>query len=258
MFTMVHFNLSDINGINSIMTDLFKLFKMTLNPDLTYREFHQYFFGIHPERLEISFIYKDNEIAGFCTSGAYPKKVKGKKVVILRSAFGLLDQYKKGKFPLHGLFYKYMRYKLTHLFTKVYVTGFMANPLMYAMICKYTLQCYPRRNQEVSAEMTSFADNLLESMNLLRKKVNPFVVKIHFQVKFKKQDIERFENSEDEDVRFFLNINPGYNNQEGVLVLVPVTLQNMIYAFIRYLLRGIRKKIDGLSRPAKNHSPATA
>lgn len=242
MFTMAHFNLSDINGVNSIMNDLFKLFKMTLNPDLTYREFHQYFFGIHPERLEISFIYKDQELAGFCTSGAYPKKVNGKRVVILRSAFGLLDEYKKGKFPLHGLFYKYMRYKLSHPFTKVYVTGFMANPLMYAMICKYTLNCYPRRNQVVSEEMTSFADDLLESMNLLRKKVSPFVVKIHFQVKFSHKDIDRFTASDDEDVKFFLEINPGYNNQEGVLVLVPVTIKNMSFTFFRYLFRGIRKK----------------
>jgi hypothetical protein len=255
---MAHFNLSDINGVNSIMNDLFKLFKMTLNPDLTYREFHQYFFGIHPERLEISFIYKDEELAGFCTSGAYPKKVNGKRVVILRSAFGLLDEYKKGKFPLHGLFYKYMRYKLSHPFTKVYVTGFMANPLMYAMICKYTLNCYPRRNQDVSEEMTSFADDLLESMNLLRKKVSPFVVKIHFQVKFRQKDIERFTASEDEDVRYFLEINPGYNNQEGVLVLVPVTIKNMSYTFIRYLLRGVRKKIQTPGPPAKNQSPATA
>lgn len=242
MFTLKNYDLSDVNSIGSISESLYEIFKLTLNPDLTTREFRQYLFGQHPDNLEISFIYSGDNLAGFCTSAAYPRKVRGKKVVILRSAFGLLDTYKNGKFPLHGLFYKYMRYKLKHLFTPVYVAGFMANPLMYAMICKYTLTCYPRRNNAASPEVLEFADDLLDSMNLIRKKVAPFVLKIHFQVKFKPLDVERFEASTDKDVQYFLNINPGYREQMGVMVLVPVTIPNMIYTFVRYLFRKIRKQ----------------
>lgn len=244
MFTLKNYDLSDVNSIDNPMDVLYGIFKQTLNPDLTPREFHQYLFGQHPDDLEISFIYKDEDLAGFCTAGAYPRKVNGKKVVILRSAFGLLDDHKKGKFPLHGLFYKYMRYKLKHLFTPVYVTGFMANPLMYAMICKYTLTCYPRRGKPASASVLHFADELMRSMNLLRKKVRPFVLKIHFQVKFKQTDIERIEDSEDKDVQYFLSINPGYREQMGVMVLVPVTIPNMLFTLVRYLLRGVRKQFN--------------
>jgi len=241
MFTLKDYDLSDINSQPHSLNMLFEIFKQTLNPDLTPREFNQYLFGQHPDEFGISFIYKEDDLAGFCTAGAYPRKINGRKVVILRSAFGLQDEYKKGKFPLHGLFYKYMRYKLKHLFTPVYVAGFMANPLMYAMICKYTLTCYPRRNRPVKGEMLEFADDLMRSMNLLRKKVRPFVLKIHFQVKFKESDVARFEASTDKDVQYFLNINPGYREQMGVMVLVPVTIPNMIYTLLRYLLRRIRK-----------------
>lgn len=241
MFTLKNYDLSDVNSIGSISESLYEIFKLTLNPDLTMREFRQYLFGQHPDNLEISFIYSGDNLAGFCTSAAYPRKLRGKKIVILRSAFGLLDTYKNGKFPLHGLFYKYMRYKLKHLFTPVYVAGFMANPLMYAMICKYTLTCYPRRNKPAPSKILEFADDLLASMNLIRKKVAPFVLKIHFQVKFKPADVERFEASTDKDVQHFLTINPGYREQMGVMVLVPVTIPNMTYTFTRYLFRKVRK-----------------
>ncbi|MEO8403774.1 MAG: hypothetical protein ABI480_04245 [Chitinophagaceae bacterium] len=240
MFNLKNYDLSDINPDKNLLDVLFEIFRLTLNPSLTKREFMLYYFGQYPDSFDMTFIYKENNLAGFCTSAAYPRRVNGKKIVILRSAFGLLDTYKKGKFPLQGLFFKYMRYKLRHLFTPVYVAGFMANPLMYAMICKYTLKCYPRRNDNTPEKILAFKNDLLKSMNLDKKEVNPFVLKIHFQVKFKETDIDRFVKSTDKDVQYFLSINPGYNDQMGVLVLVPVTLPNMTYTFFRYLLRKVR------------------
>ncbi|MFN4314025.1 MAG: hypothetical protein ACK4E0_07025 [Chitinophagaceae bacterium] len=220
---------------------LFHILRQTLNPDLSDPELYAYFSLDRSDYFCVNFIHRGEDLAGFSTVGAYPRKVNGKKVVILRSAFGLKDEYKDGKFPLQSMFYKYMKYKLRNLFTPVYVAGFMANPLMYAMICKYTLTCYPRRNQKTSASMLRFADDLMASMNLLRKKVRPFVVRIHFQVKFKEQDIKRFMSSNDPDVNYFLSINPGFQDRMGVMVLVPVTLPNIIYTFIRYQLRRFRK-----------------
>lgn len=247
MFTLRNYDLSDVNSSPSSLDVLFGIFKSTLNPDLTEREFNQYLFGCHPDSFEMSFIYKEQQLAGFATSAAYPRKVNGKKVVILRSAFGILDEYKNGKFPLHSLFYKYMRYKFTHLFTPVYVAGFMANPLMYAMICKYTLRCYPNRQQMNPPEkLLLFKDDLLASMRLKRKEVAPFVLKIHFQVKFREKDIQRFEESQDPDVKYYLSINPRYQEQYGVLVLVPVTLPNMAYTYFRYCWRSVQKGIGSV------------
>lgn len=252
MFKLKTYDLSDINTDNALIDMLYNIFKLTLNPALTRLEFNRYFFSQHPDTMEVTFIWKDNNLAGFCTSAAYPRKLNGKKIVILRSAFGLLDEYKNGRFPLHGLFYKYIRYKLRHPFTAVYVAGFMANPLMYAMICKYTLTCYPRRNKPAPPHIIDFKNSLLESMNLLKKEEQPFVLKIHFQVKFKDADLQRFESSMDKDVNYFMSINPGYTNQMGVLVLIPVTFFNMSFTLFRYLTRKIRKALRPvMSRPLK-------
>ncbi|MBL7701509.1 MAG: hypothetical protein JNM14_04630 [Ferruginibacter sp.] len=250
MFTLKNYDLSDINSAPSSLDVLYGIFKTTLNPDLTEREFNQYLFGCHPDSFEMSFIYRDETLAGFATSVAYPRKIEGKKVIILRSAFGMIDACKQGNFPLHSLFYKYIRYKLKHLLTPVYVAGFMANPLMYAMICKYTLRCYPNRRQiKHSQKMLSFKDDLLQSMKLKKKEVAPFVLKIHFQVKFKPADIERIQQSTNQDVGYFLSINPRFQEQYGVLVLVPVTITNMAYTLFMYLLRPVKKGFKKFKKP---------
>jgi hypothetical protein len=91
-------------------------------------------------------------------------------------------------------------------------------------------------------------------MKLSKKEVNPFVLKIHFQVKFKSTDISRIESSTDEDVQYFLSINPGYKQQYGVLVLVPVTISNMLYTLLRYQWRLI-KKATGYTRSGRQFLP---
>lgn len=245
MFTIKNFDLSDVNTSPHPLQVLYGIFKQTLNPDLTEREFNQYLFGCYPDSFEMSFIYKDDTLAGFATAAAYPQKINGKKVIILRSAFGLLDDYKNGKFPLQSLFFKYVRYKLKHLFTPVYIAGFMANPLMYAMICKYTLKCYPHRNRKCPKQILLFKNELLCSMKLSADEKKPFVLKIHFPVKFKTADVERINNSHNPHVTYYLSINPAYRQQYGVLVLVPVTLPNMAYTVMMYLCRPVKKIMKG-------------
>ena len=252
MFTIKNFDLSDVNTSPHSLEILYGIFRSTLNPDLTEDEFNQYLFGCHPDSFEMSFIYREDALAGFATSAAYPRKIEGKKVIILRSAFGLLDDYKNGKFPLQSLFFKYVRYKLKHLFTPVYVAGFMANPLMYAMICKYTLKCYPRKNREHCPKILAFKNDLLSSMKLSGDETPPFVLKIHFQVKFKAADVERINNSQNPDVAYYLSINPYYRDQYGVLVLVPVTIPNMAYTMMMYLWRPVKKLFKKILKVGSN------
>lgn len=243
MFRFQNFDLSDINASDEPLNRLFGIFRRTLNPNLSREEFTHYLFASHPDSLEMTFIHKDEELVGFCTSAAYPRRCHQKKIVILRSALGLHGGCKKGAFPLHGLFYKYMRYKLKHLFTPVYVAGFMANPLMYAMICRYTLRCYPKSGRPVPEKITALKKIILASMCPNEEEQAPFVLKVHFQVKFSHEDIQRFHGSNDENAKYFLTFNPHYNRQMGMLVIVPVTLGNMAYAFARCVTRKLRKRM---------------
>ena len=96
--------------------------------------------------------------------------------------------------------------------------------------------------------MISFKNDILKAMRLTRKEIDPFVLKIHFQVQFKDADVQRFESSGDKDVKYFLSINPQYREKVGVLVLVPVTLSNMLFTFFRWQFRKTRKMVKNIFR----------
>ncbi|MBL7749301.1 MAG: hypothetical protein JNM19_17815 [Chitinophagaceae bacterium] len=241
MFTMQHFGLGDINAGNTSLQQLYEIFKCTLNPDLTEDEFNSYLFGQHPESLEISYIYKDKELAGFCTGTAYPLTISKKRITVLRSAFGLREDYREGNFPLQGLFFKYIRRKLKAPFSPMYVAGFMANPLMYAMICRYSLNCYPRPGKKIPAAIFALKHELTRSLPPQSTGSHPFVMRIHFQVALLKSDISRIHQSKDPYVKYFTEINPHYQQQHGVLVLVPVSWLNILYTTARYLFRRLKK-----------------
>jgi hypothetical protein len=242
MFTFKNYRLSDINSSGHILDLLYQIFKATLNPALTQREFRSYYFSQYPDEMDITLLYRGDTLAGFFSAAFYPRRMNGKKIVICRSAVGLLKGIEKGRFPLGKLFAGFMRYKIARPLTPLYITGFMANPIMYAMICKYTRTVYPRRNHPAPAHILLFKQSLLEAMGLSKKEIAPFVLQIHFQVQFSKEDIARFEASSNEDVQYYLRINPGYLQQTGVMVLLPVTWTNILFTCIRHLYSLLLKK----------------
>lgn len=79
-------------------------------------------------------------------------------------------------------------------------------------------------------------------MKLKRKEINPFVVKIHFQVKLTDADLKRIQQSKNLHVQYYLAINPGFTDQYGVVVLVPVTFINIVYTLLKFLFKVVRKK----------------
>ncbi len=241
MFRFKNFTLSDVNASDTPMQLLYEIFRKTLNPLLSWREFRQYYFSQHPAEMDFTLLYNQGEPVGFFSAAFYPRTMNGKKVMICRSALGLLKSGQSSRFPLGKLFSTFMRFKVQHPLTPLYITGFMANPIMYAMICKYTLTVYPRRDKAVPDAILQFKKELLEGMGLEKKETSPFVLKIHFQVQFSAAEISRFENSTNPDAKYYRQINPDYCHQTGVLVILPVHYLNILYTCFRYGLKRVRK-----------------
>ena len=245
MFREEQFVISDLNSSDRPLTLLKDIFRRTLKKDISDRAFYQYYFSQHPDQLDVTLLYDGSELVGFCSAAFYPRKIEGEKVIICRSALGLLKSVPKGQFPLHRLFAKYIAYKLRHPFTPVFITGFMANPLMYAMICKYTREVYPKKNVAIPPRIETFKSALMEQMRLSKSEIRPFVMKIHFQVQFTEAEKQSFRENPNPDVQHFLSINPGFDDQYGVLVLLPVSYSNMLYTVCKYAwvrsLRWMRK-----------------
>ena len=212
---------------------LYSIFTATLHPGMSFRKFRAFYYSKSLDYIDVTFMYRAGKQIGFCAAAFYRTTMDGRPVVIGRAATGMLPDERGGRLPVRSLYAKYMCYKLRHPLARILLTVYVANPLMYAMICKYTGIVYPRLAVDVNGKITRLKDNILQHGNLKEKELSPFVVKVHFKVQLGEDIIKRSLESNDIFVRYYLSINPHFQQQCGVLTIVPVTWENVLRSCAR-------------------------
>ena len=220
---------------------MFGIFRATLKPDMLFREFKAYYWSAKLDYIDVTFILSDKKVIGFCAAAFYRTAINGKPYTIGRAATGILEEYRGHTLPKWTLYRKYIRYWRRHPFRRTLLSAYVANPLIYAMICKYTGIAYPRQGVNPPEDIIKIKDELLRSQNLHRKEGPAFVVEIHFCVTIGGRELKRIFTSEDHNIKYFLHINPRFRQQHGVVVLIPIHLRNILLSSLRFLYHGVRK-----------------
>ena len=238
--------------------DLYHIFRATLKPDLSFREFKAYYYSAKLEYIDVTFILagdregqgdRGSRIIGFCSAAFYSadaassKTAAGgskadagrSKTVIGRAATGILEAYRGRALPKWRLYCKYIRYWGRHPFRSIILSAYVANPLIYAMICKYTGIAYPHPATPVPAAIIRLKDELLRGQRIVIPADNTFVVPIHFSVALGEKERQRINTSRDPSVGYFVKINPKFLQRHGVLVIIPVNLKNILWSSWKFL-----------------------
>lgn len=236
MLKQKHIALSNFDEPNTSLQELYRIFSETLNKNLTYREFRFFYFRNKPHYMDISFLSEGEKTVGFICVTFYRHQLGDKMYTICRGAAGIHENYRGGKLPNWLLCWKYIKYKLRHPSEKMYITGYMANPILYSMICKYTHKVYPKAGIKVPDCIHELRGKLISYYGLQKKVIAPFVLKIHFQVHMNTKDEKRIYESKDRDIKYYLQLNPDFQNQVGIMTLVPVTWYNVSISALRALL----------------------
>jgi len=129
------------------------------------------------------------------------------------------------------------------------ITAYVANPLVYAMICKRATLVYPKEGLAAPPAINQLRENILRCHGFGGEAIVPFVLNIPFQVWFSPKDKARIYTSQDSHVKYYLKLNPCFQNQTGLLTLIPVTWYNPIACIIHSitgypLKKFIRKNIE--------------
>jgi hypothetical protein len=226
---------------NREFIELFHIFRNTLKPNMHFREFKAYYTSAKLDYIDATFIVLNEMIIGFCAAAFYTTVINDKNYTIGRAATGILPSYRGNTLPKWKLYKKYIHYWLRHPFRHTILSAYVANPLIYAMICKYTGIAYPKQNTTTPADILMIKKELLQSQNLLKKEGPEFVVEIHFSVSLNRRDEERIFKSKNLDVKYYLEINPKFRQQHGVVVIIPVNVSNVLMSSIRFLRFTVKK-----------------
>ncbi len=218
--------------------ELFAIFRATLKPDLSFREFKAYYHSAHLEYIDVTFVLVRGRVVGFCSAAFYMSMMGERPMVIGRAATGILERYRGRTLPKWKLYWKYIAYWLRHPLRPIVLSAYVANPLIYAMICKYTGIAYPHPLEPVPAGIVRLKNELSG-----RRDEDGFVMPIHFSVAMGQREQQRIQTSRDPAVQYFVKINPRFLQQYGVLVIIPVDLRNILwscwkFAYYRLVGRG--------------------
>lgn len=257
MLKQKHIALSNFDEPNLPLQELYKIFSETLNKNLTYREFRFFYFRHKPHYMDFSLLKDGDKTVGFICVAFYRHQLGDKIYTICRGAAGIHEDYRGGKLPNWLLCRKYIQYKLRHPLETMYITGYMANPILYSMICKYTHKVYPKAGIKIPGYIYELRDKLISFYGLQKKVIAPFVLKIHFQVHMNDKDEKRIFTSKDRDIEYYLRLNRDFQNQLGVMTLVPVTWYNVSVSAARGLIikpvkKFIKRKIYRLQLKWRN------
>lgn len=227
--------IKDCSGENPDFLCLFDIFRATLKPGMPFREFKAYYYSARLEYIDTTLILADRVIIGFCAAAFYSTDIGNRRYIIGRAATGILEGYRGHTLPKWKLYGKYIRYWFRHPFRNILLSAYVANPLIYAMICKYTGIAYPRASVRAPEDMVALKNELLRSQRLDQKEGPDFVVKIHFCVAIGPRELERIYGSKDPNINYFLRINPKFRQQHGVVVIIPVNGKNILLSSLRFL-----------------------
>jgi hypothetical protein len=231
--------IKECNEQNSDFISLFNIFRQTLKPDMQLREFKAYYYSSKLKYIDVTFVLFNQMVIGFCAAAFYKAVIGNKNYTIGRAATGILEAHRGNVLPKWKLYKKYMYYKLMHPFSKCILSAYVANPLIYAMLCKYTGIAYPKASINAPKKIIDIKNQLLRSQNLHTKENTPFVVEIHFCVKLGEKEQVRIFESSNNDVKYYLKINPKFRQQYGVLVIIPVTLKNISFTAAKFMYHSV-------------------
>lgn len=243
--SLQHFEISSFARSNPLFRRLYSIVRATLCEEMTYPFFLKFYLSAKPHFMQVTFIRSRGEDIGFFTCTYVSQQVCNKEAAICRVAIGVLPQFHGGIMPFGTLCRRIISYKSRHPLRRLYMVAYLANPLVYATIAKYTSEYWPRKDKPAGERICRIKEDILQSGNLKKNETSPFVLHIHFEVHFTEALTQRILNSRNPDVQYYLRLNPDFMKQKGVMTIVPVRWTNILANILKaMLLRPFKKLIQ--------------
>lgn len=228
MKTIIPITLSEFSKDSQNWKDFYGIFRDTIYPELTMREFKFFYHFQKIKHISVDFIYAEDRLVGFIAAAFYRTVCdeQGGCKTIARGTAGILPEYRGGMMPSFRLCLKYIDYKFRHPFEQVYITGYMANPKLYSMMCRYAHRVYPKVNITEPEEIGHLRNFILSG----KHRRDEYLVRLHFPVSITEKEQLQIERNTDEHTKYFLHLNPDYRQQVGLFTIIPVDAGNIIHS----------------------------
>lgn len=206
-------------------------------------------------------LHKDAQgaIVGYFALHIFERQLRGEPVSIIRAQAGMLSAYRGGNLTAPFAIERLLRYMATHPGRRLLFLTTLVHPSSYAQLSRYADAVYPSPRAETPADVAGLMQDLAAEFHLTPvDEANPMICKVGWQTIDTAQDRARWQTSENEAVRYFVERNPGFVDGHGLLTVAPITLGTVLRAGARFAsakaLKWVRKATASTQAP----TPAAA
>jgi hypothetical protein len=176
------------------------------------------------------------EIAGVVSTRLLELELGGVRGAVFSAAVFFDLAYRGGAAAARFGLLEALRFKLRHPLTPLAYMGIALSPAPYVLHTRVMSRVYPRRGVETPASIHAwmFAAAQLRGFKLVRPGIIEAPVRSREGVW-----LERSTLSADPDTAFYVEMNPGWRNGDGLQLWVPLDLPNVLGSLPRALRRAV-------------------
>ncbi len=210
--------------------------------DVTKEQFESFFFN--PKIQTIAYFAmedkKKNLVSFFC--GYYQIIQLNNKPIYIYNSRVVVDPDYQGKSIFINTFFAQFRACGGVAFRKGgYFISNIINPISYHSVASISAKAYPKYDAPFTKDMKKMITKMAEINNTkLIKSNNIFKTVSGVPAKYSEKQLDRIYSSEKPHIKYFLKQDIDFLNGEGILVIVPYTIVNIVNTIFNALKRKIK------------------
>ncbi len=188
-----------------------------------------------------AYLTPDGRMVGYAAAHRYGRDVSGRRIVVFRAEAGLLPQYRAHGRTFWFFTRELLKYRLLHPAEPIFYLGMLVHPSSYVVFARYFRDVYPHREHAVPGPAQRMMQDLADSFGVPPvDAADPLLRLVGWRTRRAKP---YWEQTDDPDVAYFRERNPGYRHGHGLVVLVPITLRNLVHAVVSYVHTHLRRHL---------------
>lgn len=221
---------------DAFLQDLYRVHQKIF-AGVSMEEFTYYLVRPDSARTRIQ-IYRNGkgELVGYCAMHIFERRSKWRCRAVLRAEAGLLPAYRGSASTLWFGAKEAFRYKLIHPLRSVVFFAMPVHPSSFHLISKYFWRCFPGQSRHIPERWNRLLVDLAETTDVAAvDSSDPLVRHVGWITRETPADIENWRKSPFEDVQYYLSRNPLYSQGNGLAMIAPLSLSNLVFSFSLYV-----------------------
>ncbi len=184
------------------------------------------------------FIDDRKEPVGYCAVHRFEVRLHSADYAIFRAEAGIERAYRGRSSTFIFALKQGFQYKLLHPSRRCVFFCTLVHPSSYRLLTNYCPEIYPNHRSQTPDAVSHLMYDLADALGEQRvSDLDPSIREVGWITRDTPQESAFWSNCEEPNVRFFVKINPGYAKGEGLVTLVPLTLENLALSSSKYVIR---------------------